>query len=257
VPGPDGDAAPDGSPVGFYALLPPAGEAELIHAAVAHAAVAHAAVAHAAVAHASGADAHAASDTGADAGPRTVLELGCGTGRIMRRLATLGYDVTGVDESAEMLAYAAGAGAAMVRARIEGLDLGRTFDVVLLASHLVNTADDAQRAAFLATAARHTGAAGTVIVQWHPPGWFDTVTETRRERDGVEYHLHDLIRDGPLLHATIDYRTGGRHWRHTFTARRLTPEDLDSALAGAGLRFARWLDPDRRWLVAEPVRPVR
>ena len=33
-----------------------------------------------------------------------VLELGCGTGRIMIPLARAGYDITGVDNSVEMLA---------------------------------------------------------------------------------------------------------------------------------------------------------
>src|SRR4029450_11223347 len=35
-----------------------------------------------------------------------VLELGCGTGRILRQIARPGYSVTGVDSSPEMLAFA-------------------------------------------------------------------------------------------------------------------------------------------------------
>ena len=35
-----------------------------------------------------------------------VLELGCGTGRIVRAIAEAGFDVTGVDSSAQMLAFA-------------------------------------------------------------------------------------------------------------------------------------------------------
>ena len=35
-----------------------------------------------------------------------VLELGCGTGRIVREIAAAGFDVTGVDSSAPMLAFA-------------------------------------------------------------------------------------------------------------------------------------------------------
>jgi hypothetical protein len=48
----------------------------------------------------------------------------------------------------------------------------------------------------------------------------------------------------------MDYRARGRRWTHPFTARRLTAADLDAALAGAGLRFDRWLDAGRRWLAA-------
>jgi SAM-dependent methyltransferase len=35
-----------------------------------------------------------------------VLELGCGTGRIVRQIAVAGYDVTGIDSSIAMLAHA-------------------------------------------------------------------------------------------------------------------------------------------------------
>lgn len=35
-----------------------------------------------------------------------VLELGCGTGRVMREIAAAGFDVTGIDSSASMLAFA-------------------------------------------------------------------------------------------------------------------------------------------------------
>lgn len=50
-----------------------------------------------------------------------VLELGCGTGRIVREIAAAGFDVTGVDSSAPMLAFAR---ASLADATIEGeLDL--------------------------------------------------------------------------------------------------------------------------------------
>jgi len=40
--------------------------------------------------------------------PKLVLELGCGTGSVTTRLAAKGYDMIGLDRSAEMLAVAAG-----------------------------------------------------------------------------------------------------------------------------------------------------
>jgi SAM-dependent methyltransferase len=71
-----------------------------------------------------------------------VLELGCGTGRLADALVALGHPTTGVDQSAAMLAHVHRA--APVLADIEGLDLGRRFDGVVLASHLVNVADPAR-----------------------------------------------------------------------------------------------------------------
>jgi len=67
----------------------------------------------------------------------TPYPVGCGTGRITHPLVALGHPVVAVDESPEMLAHVRDA--EKVCARIEHLALGRRFDVVLLASHLINT----------------------------------------------------------------------------------------------------------------------
>ncbi|WP_238010038.1 class I SAM-dependent methyltransferase [Dactylosporangium sp. AC04546] len=206
-------STPDGCPVGFYARLAPAGEPEIVHAAI---------------------------PAGA-----SVVELGCGTGRILRPLAALGHPVTGVDESPEMLAHAGDLDT--VCARIQDLDLQRRFDAVLLASHLVNTPAPADRAALLAAARRH---GGRLLVQWHPPGWFDAVEPFDVSRSGLRYRLHSIHRDGPLLTATMDYVAGDGAWHHTFTARRLTEAELRSSLCDAGFATADWLTGDRTWLAA-------
>ena len=44
---------------------------------------------------------------------RAVLDLGCGTGRHDLLLAQMGYEVTGVDQSEEMLAIAKGKAASL------------------------------------------------------------------------------------------------------------------------------------------------
>jgi SAM-dependent methyltransferase len=115
----------DGSPVDVYLLLPPNGEAEIVHAAVPP-----------------------------DA---SILELGSGAGRVTHPLLELGHQVVAVDDSAAMLAHVR---AETVCARIGDLRLGRTFDAVLLSSHLVNTEHAADRGAMLAAARRHLAPAG-------------------------------------------------------------------------------------------------
>lgn len=57
---------------------------------------------------AAGSSAHAEADLVAHLAPvgSTVLEAGCGTGRVSWRLAELGYEVTGVDNDARMLVVA-------------------------------------------------------------------------------------------------------------------------------------------------------
>src|SRR5687768_1755761 len=70
----------------------------------------------------------------------SVLELGCGAGRLTRPLLDKGCSVTAVDHSADMLRCVPEA-ASRVCCDIESLELGPVFDVVLLASHLVNAAE--------------------------------------------------------------------------------------------------------------------
>lgn len=208
------DIAPDGSPVELYALLPELGEGELVARAV---------------------------PPGG-----SILELGCGVGRITRQLVARGYDVTAIDESAAMLARVRDA--ETVCARIEDLDLGRRFDGVVLASNLL-TVEPAQRRAFLETCRRHSD---VVVVETLPLGW--------RPRDG-ERRLGEVTSrvrlggfDGGVVRGEVEYRADGARWTHPFTMRVFADEDeLRAALAEAGLALARWLDRGRGWFVAAPA----
>ncbi len=87
------------------------------------------------------------------AGPgASILELGCGAGRVTHPLIALGHPVVAVDESPEMLAHVRGA--ETVCARIQDLSLGRRFGAVLLASQTFTTTrlDEAGLTAALAAA---------------------------------------------------------------------------------------------------------
>ncbi len=218
-----GPVTADGCPVSLYALLPALGEPELVHAAV---------------------------PAGA-----AVLDLGCGTGRVAHGLIELGHDVVAVDQSAEMLEHVRGA--ETVCAPIAGLDLGRRFGAVLLASHLLNTPDGPDRAALLGTVARHLGPDGRLIAEWHPPTWFDTVAGPAGVSSGrigpVEVHLVDVHLDDDVLSATVRYWTEADVWTQPFTARRLTDVQLWAELSEAGLRFDGWLRADRTWFAAVPA----
>jgi SAM-dependent methyltransferase len=210
----------DGCAVEVYLLLPPLGEAELIATVVPDGS--------------------------------SILDLGCGTGRIARGLVEHGYDVVGVDQSAEMLAHATSF--ETVQAPIAGLDLDRRFDAVLLASNLMNAPDDGERRAIVATAARHAGPDGVVLVQWEPPEWFDRVRDGSGATLGpVQTELADVRRDGDLLSATVRYRSGDELWTQTFTTRRIDDEALHRELRDAGLSFERWLNDDRSWFAARPM----
>jgi SAM-dependent methyltransferase len=211
--------APDGSPVDLYLRLPPRGEAEIVHGAIA---------------------------LGAD-----VLELGCGVGRITHELVRLGHRVVAVDESAEMLAHVRGA--ETVQARIEELELGRRFPCVLFASNLVNADDDSQRRAFLRACARHVASDGVVLIERLPPDW-----QPDEEADGqlgdVQISARDVVLDERRTLATMHYAADGLTWTHPFSARLLDDDELDAELERAGLRHAAILDERGLWVAARRTR---
>jgi SAM-dependent methyltransferase len=211
------DVAPDGSPVAFYRRLPATGEPDLIHAAIA---------------------------------PGTsILDLGSGPGRIAGPLAALGHPVTAVDDGEGMIA-ALPATVTGVVADARSVRLGRRFDCVLLASHLVNDPDHGP--AFLATAVAHLAPGGSVIAQTYPPGWdaTDGVGKTNRLGD-AEIVMTSALVVGDRLEAVVHYGVDGAAWTQRFTARLLDERALVALLAAAGLDWDGWLGRPG-WFRARP-----
>lgn len=212
--------APDGSPVELYRRLPPrTEEASLIHRLL---------------------------PTGG-----SVIDLGCGTGRLAEPLAALGHAVTGVDNEPEMLAEL---GLAVgVRADIEGLDLGRRFDAGLLMSHFVDTADRPFVDAVLGTLRRHVHSGGFAVVERHPPGWVFTCQESTWEADGVRYTLCDLVRSNDVLTATVRYEYGGQVAEQRFSVRDTGDDRLAELAGAAGFRADGVLNPAGTLILLRPI----
>jgi SAM-dependent methyltransferase len=89
--------------------------------------------------------------------PTSVLDAGCGTGRVAIELARHGIDVVGVDVSASMLdtARANGPEIEWIEHDLATLDLGRTFDVVVMAGNVPIFTPPGTHAALIAGCARH------------------------------------------------------------------------------------------------------
>ena len=214
-----GAVAPDGSPVELYLKLPSFGEPELIHGAI---------------------------PAGA-----SVLELGCGVGRMTHGLVRLGHPVTAVDESADMLSHVRDA--EVVQSRIEDLHLARQFDCVLLASHFVNAADPDERRRLLDVCRTHLAPDGRLLIETYPADWHP-LTGDVSGRDGVDFRILRADWEGPTVTMELEYRVGERHWKQgPFTATVLDAPALRASLASAGLTFDEWLDDRRTWLAARRV----
>jgi SAM-dependent methyltransferase len=211
----------DGCAVEFYALLPTFGEAGIVHAAVPP-----------------------------DA---SILELGCGTGRILRPLAALGHSVTGIDDSPDMLARSPDL--PTICSSIQSLRLDRTFDVVLLASSMIN-ADPVTRHGFLATVRSHLHDDGIAVFQQSPPGWFKTFENADPVRDdpsGIRLVIRAACWEPPRMRAEIEYQVGGHVWTHAWTSYQVSGNELAGDLAAADLRFGDWLTDDHAWFTAIPA----
>jgi SAM-dependent methyltransferase len=98
--------------------------------------------------------------------PTTVLDAGCGTGRVGIELARRGMTVVGVDCDASMLATARriAPGIRWVEEDVTALDLGEEFDVVVMAGNVPLFTPPGTQAALVAGGARHLAPGGALIL---------------------------------------------------------------------------------------------
>ncbi|WP_424887251.1 class I SAM-dependent methyltransferase [Streptomyces sp. XH2] len=212
-----GEITPDGCAVEFYARLPVGEEPDIIAAAVPARA--------------------------------RILELGCGVGRVTRPLLERGFTVTAVDESPQMLDRVRGA--RTVCSPIENLDLGETYDVVLLASFLVHTGDAGLRRALLRTCARHLAPGGCVLIQREGEDYHTNVPRERTDPSGFTTRVASVEPAGDGVNSLrVEYEFPDATWTQTFLARPLTAEQFEAALAEAGLKVDAYLTEDRIWVRA-------
>lgn len=114
---------------------------------------------------ASGSNVHGEADFVMRLEPRSVLDAGCGTGRTARELARRGVEVAGVDLDAAMLDTARRK-APHLDWRLGDLttvDLGRRFDVVLMAGNVMIFLTPGTEGAVLTNLVRHLRPGGALI----------------------------------------------------------------------------------------------
>ncbi|MEP0846128.1 MAG: methyltransferase domain-containing protein [Phycisphaerae bacterium] len=97
--------------------------------------------------------------------PRSALELGCGTGRLLAALRALCPDAAGLELSPEMAALAAQrSGAEIVVGDMTTFELGRRFDLLYTSANTIRHAtDDASITGLWRCAAAHLNPGGVFI----------------------------------------------------------------------------------------------
>ncbi len=152
---------------------------------------------------ASGMDMHGEAALVASYRPATVLDAGCGTGRVAIELSRRGHDVVGVDVDAAMLEAARAKAPDLTW--IEGdltdpaLDLGRTFDLVVMAGNVLIFVPTGTEGQVIANAARWLAPGGRLVAGYSlRPG-------------GLQPSGHDAHADAAGLELEDRWSTWDRH----------------------------------------------
>jgi SAM-dependent methyltransferase len=108
--------------------------------------------------------------------PASVLDAGCGTGRVAIELAHRGYEAVGVDVDVSMLAVARAKAPELEwhEHDLATLDLGRRFDAVVLAGNVLLFVAPGTEAGVLARCAAHVASQGRLVAGFSlRPGAYD------------------------------------------------------------------------------------
>jgi SAM-dependent methyltransferase len=188
----------------------------------------------------------------------TVLELGCGTGRILLPIARAGSTIVGLDSSNQMLARcraklaaepAAVQGRVTLQQRdIHDFDLGATYELIIAPFRVVQhltAVDDQLR--FLAAVTRHLGPNGRLIFDVFNPHFDRLVSADGVEReDTPEQRLPDgrTFRRGwrvarvrwidQVSESELIYYVAGQRYVQAFEMRWYLAAELQHLLARAG-----------------------
>jgi len=114
---------------------------------------------------AAGVSVHGEADFICTLEPSSVLDAGCGTGRVAIELAARGIDVAGVDLDRPMLEQARAKAPRLVwvEADLLHVDLGRRFDVVAMPGNVMIFVQQGTEAAVVANMVRHLEPGGALV----------------------------------------------------------------------------------------------
>lgn len=205
------------------------------------------------------------------ASSKTILDLGCGTGRHDILLAEKGYLVTGVDISEEMLAVAQSQALAFnlqplpvnyIQGDIRTIRLDRTFDVIISLFHVMSyQITNVDLSAAFSTVKAHLKPGGLYIFDcWYGPAvlTLQPVTRVKRlEDEAIEVtriaepvmHSHENVVD-VNYQVFIKDKANGRidELREKHCMRYLFNPEIEHLIAEAGLSVIKSLE----WMTDAP-----
>ncbi len=114
---------------------------------------------------AAGENVHGEADFVERFAPKTVLDAGCGTGRVARELARRGVSVMGVDIDPEMLSTARAKSPELdwVTADLAAVQLGREFEVIVMAGNVIIFVAPGSEGAVVEKLASHLAPGGRLV----------------------------------------------------------------------------------------------
>jgi len=169
-----------------------------------------------------------------------VLYLGIGSGRVAVPLSAAGIQLVGVDSHPGMLDRLRGrlSRTDLVQSRIEDLELGRRFDLVIAPSNILYTVERLRRAA------DHLADAGALAFELANPHWLRA-----GGGDGVRVRAFD----GNGARLEVDYHLpDGRTITQHAEVAIVWPEEMENWLASASLRLQRMFGRPDTELIDSP-----
>lgn len=196
--------------------------------------------------------------------PKTLLDMGCGTGRHLKEFVKRALKCDGFDLSGEMLSQAhkrlAGTGVDLSQGNLTDFENGKQYDIVVSMFAVMGyLTDNAQLVAGLSTARRHLKKGGIFVFD----GWFGpAVLSQRPERRRHQYkngqdtivrevtpHL-DPIRQAVTVHYDVFTQRDGqiiKQIKENHIMRFMFVQEMTLLMQSAGLKLVHYcpfLEPD-------------